>query len=248
MMFTHVFGYIFSLCCSSAAIKLDVFSTRTIYKWSNGDVVNMPVPENAKFSFANEGQVCEAKHVYLVVRHGARNPSASTVGNILEMIEKVVKNKDPNVANFTWLDLWSSRYNDGNMGRLVQEGIDEQIDLGIRFGRRFKSLFQAGTRVKFVSSYQTRATNSSKYFYQGISAETKNNFGGFKNEIDNKLTRFFDKCHNYITHVTGNAIHMAEFTKYKDTPEFRGVAKSIEKRLGLKANLTASMATVYLSM
>ena len=232
MISALLFGILFMPCCS---LKLDVFSTKTLYEWAN--LASTPAVENSYSSFTHGNGVCNAVHVYVVARHGARYPSDGTMEDMPGLFNKIRDYKDP--TKFTGFDNWTSRYEMSKESQLVQEGIDEHVGLGERLATRFLRLFQThGDRVKFISSYKTRASNSSKYFYQGMANITGSNLPVYENNVNNTLTRYYDGCYNYENGVEDNDTHLIEFHKYENTSDFISVREAIETRLGLNASLT----------
>ena len=216
------------------SVQWDVFSTKTLYEWSHD--VTILSRDNAEMLTTHNNELCEASHVNAVIRHGARNPSLKNIIKMNKLQEKLIASKPPDTATF--INTWKNLYDKEKEKELVEKGIKEQFELGRRFARKFFQLLDSGREedLVFISSSKSRAKDSSKYFYGGLSY-IFSKLEKHENEIDDSLLRFYDDCRNYEWFVENNRTNLREFDNFHKTEEYIGVAKSIRRNLSLNTSL-----------
>lgn len=221
---------------SSGVGKWDVFSTKTPYNWAHpDDLLHSFVDHGTDVMFQNES--CNAVHISMVVRHGARYPGPDTTLHIADLQDKLLKFKG--AGKFTELDTWVNPFNTDNANELVAVGQKELYDFGYRTGMRFNALFKSGAQnVQFISSSKTRAIDSSKFFYEGMKQLHKN-IGDHGNEVNDALLRFYDGCENYENDVETNPGYFREVTKFEEDRDFANIKNAVKSRLGLNFTLAS---------
>lgn len=221
--------------CVGEVGRWDVFTTQTAYPWSQ----HVSDPEaNADYKITNGSLECIAATVYMVVRHGARYPTAGTTAKIEELRKTLLSMtngpKYENVSN------WESSYTQQNEALLTKFGENEQLGIGSRTGIRFFSLFlKYGRYTEFVSSIRDRNIKSTEKFYKGLQNVT-NSIASLNNTISKTLMRFFDGCTIYEDQVEDSDEHMKEVIKYRDMDvDFLNVADKLTQQLGLDDKVSA---------
>ena len=226
--------FLFTTFIPVHSIQWDAFSTKTLYEWSHD--VQIPFSDNSEMLTTHNDDLCEAVHVSAIFRHGARNPSLKNIIAMDKLQEKLVDNKTPEIANF--IDTWKNSYDRNKEKELVEKGIKEQFELGRRFARKFFTLIDSGREedLEFISSSKSRAKDSSKYFYGGLSY-TFSKLEKHDNEIEDSLLRFYDDCNNYEQFVENNRTNFKEFDDFHKTEEYIDVVKSLRRNLALNISL-----------
>jgi len=252
-MWRCVLVFLLGACCSGQIeqVAWDTFSTKTLYRWAHSETT----PEiNAEYNEVLNGRLCEAVHVGMVVRHGARYPSDGSMEEISDIHARIKNAKSP--VLYPELDNWQSPYSIALENTLNPEGERELRTLGQRTKRRFSRLFtNYGKWVSFISSNKQRTTASANSFYQGLYNATGDclfggdpcepptgisNYAPFELRFNNSVIRYYDGCERYEKDIEDNPAHMAQFAKYSQTEEFINIAKSIRTKLGLPGNFTLS--------
>ena len=255
-MWRCVLVFLLGACCSGQIeqVAWDTFSTKTLYRWAH----NETTPDiNAEYNEVLNGRLCEAVHVGMVVRHGARYPNNRGMDEIRSIYTRIKNAKSP--ALYPELDNWQSPYRLALENKLNPEGETELRILGQRIKRRFSRLFtNNGKWVSFVSSSKQRTKASANSFYQGLynatgdclfgggdqcnppTGITSSNYAPLELRLNDSVIRYYDSCERYQKDVVDNPAHMVQFAKYSQTEEFINIAKSIRSKLVLPGNFLFS--------
>ena len=222
---------------SSGVGKWDVFSTKTPYNWAHPEILVDPITDQGtNVIFKNE--TCNAVHISMIARHGARYPGSATSKHIAGIRDTFLKSKD--AAKLLELNDWVNPYTEDMANELTTVGQNELYDFGQRTGKRFRALFEAGAHnVQFLSSNKPRTIDSSKFFYKGIKQE-HTNFGAHNNQLDDKLLRFYDECENFDNDIANKPGYFREAIKFEESKDFAAVKEGIKTRLGLNFTFTTS--------
>ncbi|WAQ96753.1 MINP1-like protein [Mya arenaria] len=210
--------------------------------------------ENSGFNEVYNDRLCEAVHMSMLLRHGARYPSDGSVEEINDIHERLKDGKSINV--FPELETWTSPYTEPLASTLNAEGKEEHRLLGQRTALRFRRLFQRnGQYIRFISSDKQRTRASANSFYGGLYNATGDclygnqrcapptgiaNIAPTNLTIDDKIIRFYDGCDKYENDIEDNDDYFKEFKKYEKTEEFLNITKSIRAKLGLPSGFALS--------
>ena len=221
---------VFLLFC--AGMRRDIFSTKTAYHWVQDP--DNEVVDNEYMQTEFEGKLCSAVRMEALFRHGARQPGYKDIRKMSELHQKLkltVTSKD-----FPFLNDWENGFPEIEEKNLVDTGEDEQYFLGLRFGKRLKSLFgDTITRVKFVSSSKDRTKESALAFYEGLTEVILHEAqDDLIPEIRDDLLRFHTVCGKFIETVENNRTYLKEYVKFKTSPLLHQVSENVAKRLGME--------------
>ncbi|XP_053393575.1 multiple inositol polyphosphate phosphatase 1-like [Mercenaria mercenaria] len=225
------------ISCIYGITRWDVFSTKTNYKWSHFSSATT----DDGFMFSTGSKTCNAIHVSMVSRHGARWPSDGDMEDIKELHRNIIESKPSTV--YPELDSWIPRYNESDEKQLTTEGKKEQEDLGARLGIRFKTLFNNnGKNVKFVSSSKSRTKDSNEYFHKGLSAGVQSVIE-YTNEVNDGIVRPYDDCDNYEETVESDE-NMKEFNKFSKSSVLVNIIDSVKEKLGISFDVSDDDITI----
>ena len=182
---------------------------------------------------------CSPVHISGVFRHGTRGPGKADVRGMKELAKKF----DGIIGNDQFADLndWSSPFHESRM-MLSPLGASELRQIGSRLAKRYWSLFgkiKDLDDILVISSNKSRCQDSAKAFMEGVLYKIGHGVPGAHTRlgldmnIDNFLMRFWEKCDHFLVHVKNNKTALKEYHYFKDGPEIKGLAKSIEERLQL---------------
>ena len=184
---------------------------------------------------------CWFRHVSAVIRHGARNPGNDDIKNVDNVIDKINKagQDKKNWRNPFQLDQEKS---------LTELGKKEQLELGIRYGKKYFTLFQSpDTKSKnaskdnfiFTSSHKERTKESMEMFKKGLSESTKIDFTDVETKISDNKLRFHKLCPKYRELLKDESLHK-EYNAFLQNKTMTDLVVKITKKLGLEENsLTA---------
>lgn len=213
--------------CERSLPRWDVFSTNTAYNWT---VKPEDSSDDYEYEHTTETEECRAVHVSMMVRHGARYPFEEENEIIKPFIEKIRSfPQSPlyeNVVNWAYDDYLKKEE------QLCSIGAQEQFQIGLRTGKRFKSLFaNKGQYLKFMSSTSSRNIDSSREFFKGLTNSVEDEME-FKNEVNGNLLRLYQRCSNYDA-----LLDNTQTEAYRNSPSFSIVRETLQRRL--KVSLTA---------
>ncbi|XP_053381552.1 uncharacterized protein LOC128545930 [Mercenaria mercenaria] len=146
------------------------YGTKTAYFWT------YPKSEHVKnklMKITMDGRTCNAVHVNLVSRHGARYTSVEDMRSFSALKQKLKHNFTNKTYNF--INNWVSRYPEEKETLISALGQREMAYLGKHFGTELHDLLNGtvstdGTpiSVQFAATRKTRTQESAKYFFRGL--------------------------------------------------------------------------------
>ncbi|KAF4519209.1 hypothetical protein B566_EDAN013503 [Ephemera danica] len=200
------------------------FGTKTAYEFSGGRPISR-----------NEQRIpgCKAMQVWMVGRHGTRNPSKTE----LERFDSIIKLRDEIIRNhvelktsqmcsmdMTNLQNWKLIWKPEDEEQLTQQGREEMRLLAKRLQTRFPDLILQ--RPYTEQAYTFRHTDT---------ALTRSSAEAFAEGLLSAGTPA--RCMAWQTQVDDNTEILAQMDKYLASPELENLASNISIRLGFKYNL-----------
>nr|XP_023025072.1 multiple inositol polyphosphate phosphatase 1 [Leptinotarsa decemlineata] len=197
-----------------------------------------------------EFEGCTPRKIWMMVRHGTRNPKISLIEKIKirlpEIKRLIVENVElPNdfIRNRD-LDLfrkWKNGLDHDDKKKLTHEGEEEMLLLAERMQNRFPQLFDnvySNTSYKFKYTYSQRTQKSAYYFTTGLfgRATAKDVWYPEPSRKD-PILRFYKLCDKWNTEVKKNPSAMQEKLIFLNGPEMADTVRDVNDRLGLREEL-----------
>lgn len=215
------------------------FGTKTAYQFSN---YGRPRKDQQR-AFPE----CKAMQVWMVGRHGTRNPSKTE----LERFDSIIKLRDEIIRNYdelktsklcptdlTNLQNWKLIWKPEDEEQLTQQGREEISLLAKRLRTRFPDLF---FRPYNEQTYTFRHTDtaltrsSAEAFAEGLLPGSAVRLNA--SPENDTLLRSYKGCMAWQTQVDDNTEILAQMDRYLASSELEGLASNISIRLGFKYNL-----------
>ncbi|VEN59243.1 unnamed protein product [Callosobruchus maculatus] len=195
---------------------------------------------------------CEPKKAWMVVRHGTRNPKATTIVGMKERLplikQKILEsNNFPNeyVKNRD-LDLfkkWKPSVDPKDEKKLAHEGEEEMLLLAERMQTRFPHVFDnvySNTTYKFKYTYSQRTQKSAYYFARGLFGKlTAKSVYYPEPSKQDPILRFYKLCEKWNKNIKKNPEALLEKKLFENGSEMKQTVNNINQRLGFKSFLTA---------
>lgn len=242
VFFVSLFFIVRSEQCSSGYPFEHYLGTRTPYRL---------VSNNSLQRIHYEG--CAAQKVWMIVRHGTRNPSTSnieSVNNRLPEIRDLILDSDsvPNeyVKNRD-LDLfrkWKPHLDLRDENKLTHEGEEEMLLLAERMQARFPNVFEnvySNTSYKLKYTFSQRTKKSAYYFAAGLFGKfvAKDVWFPTPSKRD-PILRFYKLCDKWNTEIKATVREKGEHKKFAGSSHMQNVVKKVNERLGLNNELSIS--------
>ncbi|KAK0160827.1 hypothetical protein PV328_008194 [Microctonus aethiopoides] len=191
---------------------------------------------------------CEAKKIWLVIRHGTRYPGkkiASMMNELLNIQANILDNCQRygcplNDIQRRRLAKWKLTFSKHDKMHLHSVGQDELIALGERFQSRFPQLMPekySNDSYKFKFTDRERTEESAKHFAIGL-------FGKYQSrnvwyppaEKKDPVLRFYKACEKWERDVDDNPDAYAEVTKFKNSSTITNMLKDLSDRFHFEFN------------
>lgn len=216
--------------------RQDVFSTNTMLMWLNTEGLHRSNYLDYNFGFAMSTTSCKGINLNMVVRNAAHFPAREIIQEAKALQEKIVAAKDP--AMFAELNNWRIPSLE-SAGTLMLTGMEEIYELGRRIGQGVRhglnKFLDISKSVKFVSSSDSVAIDSSKYFYRGFVSHIDRLPTSFEPELNDTTMRFPESCYNREKQLQNKSAFLKDFLR---EPEFTNITESLQLRLGIQMNFT----------
>lgn len=152
----------------------------------------------------------------MVVRHGARYPSAIQIAKSKDFLADVRQYRsNQNFTKKNLLDEVVFTFGDTVPNDLSDIGRQELKTIAERFKKRYPKLFANETNISVVSSYKDRSIDSARSFLQQILEEADYLSALNRIRIDNRLMRSFDECKQYVEGVKKNSSALNELILFE---------------------------------
>ncbi|XP_045212929.2 multiple inositol polyphosphate phosphatase 1-like [Mercenaria mercenaria] len=213
------------------------FGTKTAYFWTYPESEHV---KNKLMKITMDGRTCNAVHVNLVSRHGARYTSVRDMRSFTALQQKLKHNFTNQTYDF--INNWVNRYPEEKETLISALGEREMAYLGTHFGTELHDLLNGTvstdgtpTSVQFAATRKTRTQESAKYFFRGLTdVLLGQNLTSVKPSIRDNILRFFDNCKRYEQETAD----LSEQAKFESGPIFQKVVTDITERLGTNVSLT----------
>ncbi|XP_041977537.1 multiple inositol polyphosphate phosphatase 1-like [Aricia agestis] len=232
-IFVTLFGTLYANILQTNDIR-NYLSTRTPYRF--------------KYN-TNESQIiypgCEAKKVWMLLRHGTRQPSTKDINNIniklkdlkLEIlsqnIEKVILSKE----QLKIFENWDINLSPEEQKFLTYEGQDEMILTAERMQKRFPKIITeeySNKTYQFRYTAKQRTQQSARYFSLGLFDKKVADEIIFDppKKVDTTL-RFYKHCDKWQKQVKKNPDTYKEQRLFGISQKMNETLESVSQRLGL---------------
>ncbi|KAL1497696.1 hypothetical protein ABEB36_008614 [Hypothenemus hampei] len=207
---------------------------------------------NNSFSNVNfEG--CDPIKIWMIVRHGTRNPSISNIESInarLPKIRDLIINSDSLPNEFIKnrdLDLfkkWKSRLEVDDETKLTVEGEEEMLLLAERMQNRFPTVFDniySNTTYKIKYTFSQRTKKSAYYFAAGLfGKKTAKDVWFPEPSKKDPILRFYKLCDKWKKEIKEPVKDSGEQNKFKESSYMIKVVTEVNKRTGAGNQLSVS--------
>lgn len=213
------------------------YGTKTAYFWAYPE--RNPV-QNRLMKIALGGRACDAVHVNILSRHGARYTSVNDMRSFTTLQQKL-SHTFTNKA-FSFINDWVNKYPEDNAELLTDLGYKEMAYLGKFYGKELKSLLNGTVSpegnllsARFGTTRKTRTQESALWFYKGLTGVlTGQELSNLKPEVRDSVLRFYENCKRYEQETAD----LSEQMKFENGPLFQKVRIDVTRRLGTNASLS----------
>ncbi|KAJ8939141.1 hypothetical protein NQ318_010896 [Aromia moschata] len=199
------------------------------------------------------------KKIWMIVRHGTRNPSASSMEKIKSRLPQIkdlvvkndglpndyIKNRDLDL-----LRTWKMKLDVKDEYKLTHEGEEEMLLLAERMQSRFPQIFDnvySNTSYKFKYTYTQRTQKSAFYFAAGLfGKKTAKSVWFPEPSKKDPILRFYKLCDKWHKEVKYNPKTEEHRRIFEQSPKMFTVVNVVNKRLNLTNHLTTEdVITMY---
>uniref|UniRef100_A0A6P7FWI8 Multiple inositol polyphosphate phosphatase 1 n=1 Tax=Diabrotica virgifera virgifera TaxID=50390 RepID=A0A6P7FWI8_DIAVI len=192
---------------------------------------------------------CTPKKIWMMVRHGTRNPKYSVIEQMLARLPEIrkllvestslpndhVKNRDLDL-----LRKWKLTLDVDDKNKLTHEGEEEMLVLAERMQSRFPELFDevySNTSYKFKYTHSQRTLRSAYFFAAGLFGKATAKDVWFPAPLrKDPILRFYKLCDKWNVEVKKNPAALREVTIFENGPEMAKLVKEVNKNLALEDN------------
>ncbi|KAM3962683.1 multiple inositol polyphosphate phosphatase 1-like [Aphomia sociella] len=227
----HLFIYVVhSKECYWNSCPYVLFGSKTLYDDVRGDIRDVPEIEG-----------CKPMSLWVLARHGARNPSVYDCNNMMD----VMKLKDEilnshaagqgemcaqdidNIRSWKWNDTMNKQFNN-----LINTGFTEVKQLGARIKKKFSHFLEHVDYYVIRPTNKQRTIESAKAFNLGLGHNLSFNITNSL-KIDEVLASY-ETCPRHTRDVFNGPRMPMEMNRYYLTDEFKQLQRNMKKRAGLK--------------
>ncbi|KAF5269596.1 hypothetical protein FQR65_LT05934 [Abscondita terminalis] len=201
--------------------------------------------------FNHEGvNGCIPHKIWMVVRHGTRNPTASFIERMQDRLPEIRdliidNNAEPNDrlrhSDLDAFRKWKVKIQVADEKKLTHEGENEMVLLAERMQSRFPSIFSPiySNTSYFVSTSTQRTKASARSFAVGLfGRQTVKDVWLPKTPKHDPTLRFYKLCSRWQYEVKNNPDSLLERKKFEKTHHMVDVVTSMNKALNLGDELT----------
>ncbi|CAG9767062.1 unnamed protein product [Ceutorhynchus assimilis] len=203
---------------------------------------------------------CTPKKVWMIIRHGTRNPSTSNIETINEKLPKIkslilnsqnlpndfIKNRD--------LDLfkkWKSSLDSEDNNLLAHEGEEEMLLIAERMQSRFPEVFEnvySNTTYKLKFTHSQRTKKSAYYFAAGLFGKqtAKDVWFPEPNKKD-PILRFYKLCNKWEKEIKSSVKDRGEQKTFQETHFIEKVVEEVNEKLGLNELTISDISIMYIT-
>ncbi|XP_012144858.2 multiple inositol polyphosphate phosphatase 1 [Megachile rotundata] len=214
-----------------------LFDTKTAYHFSHGFIKNTTVPN------------CTPKQIWLLIRHGTRNPSGEEIKSMKRNLPRLQDSILENESDLCAKDLENLRawtYDKTLKHRkkyLTEQGEEDLRSLAARFKNYFPQLLHLDSADALANKYKFRSTDtqrtvlSMERFIEGLFGNVTLNSTEVVPTSEDKLLKAYKTCKAW-KNETKNSASNAEMEAFENSQRYDKLINDISKRLGFQHNLT----------
>ncbi|XP_060583904.1 multiple inositol polyphosphate phosphatase 1-like [Ruditapes philippinarum] len=219
------------------------YGIKTAYFWTHP---GKGLVKNRLMQITIGGRTCNAVHVNVVARHGARYTGLKDMRSFT-FLQRKLKNNFSN-QNYNFINDWVNNYPEEKAEQLTALGRREMAYLGKYFGTELFDLLKGTLGVdgtpkflNFTATHKVRTQNSVKFLYSGLAdILVGQNSTNINPKIRDDILRFYDNCKKYEHDIADRS----EILKFENGPKFQKMLGDITKRLGANVSLSIGDAKV----
>lgn len=195
-------------------------------------------------------QDCIPHKLWMVVRHGTRNPSAAFIEKMndrLPEIQNLILNNNPEpTQHLRHSDLyafqkWRTKLRTSDEKKLTHEGEDEMLELAERMQARFPNILRpvysnTSYYFRYTATHRTKA--SATFFAAGLFGRQVVKDVWFPKPIKNDpILRFYKLCPRWQQEVKNNPAALSERKRFEESEHMLNIISSVNKMLNLEDEL-----------
>ncbi|XP_044758615.1 multiple inositol polyphosphate phosphatase 1-like isoform X2 [Coccinella septempunctata] len=192
---------------------------------------------------------CTTKKIWMIVRHGTRNPSHSfieSMNNRLPQIRDLILKHNTissevlHNSDLMAFQKWDAKLHKKDSKKLTHEGQNELINIAERMQSRFPSLLSniySNTSYKFKFTDSQRTKKSAYYFAVGLFGKnTAKSVWYPEPSKKDPILRFYKLCKKWRNDVKLNPESLSHRTAFGASPLMTKIVTEISDRLKLPKN------------
>ncbi|KAL3274093.1 hypothetical protein HHI36_015509 [Cryptolaemus montrouzieri] len=196
-----------------------------------------------------EYQGCKPNKMWMIIRHGTRNPSESFIESMdrrLPKIRDLILKNNPTSSDVLHnsdliaLQHWENKLKKKDQKKLTREGENEMIDIAERMQSRFPMLLSniySNTSYKFKHTDSQRTRKSAYYFSIGLFGKqiAKSVWYPEPSKKD-PILRFYKLCSKWKKDVKENPESLLHRKEFEISPLMIKTIQEVNQRLKLSLN------------
>ncbi|KAK9888116.1 hypothetical protein WA026_000389 [Henosepilachna vigintioctopunctata] len=192
---------------------------------------------------------CTASKLWMIVRHGTRNPSRSFIESMkhrLPTIRDFILKNNPissdvlHNSDLSSFQKWESKLSKKDAKKLTVEGENEMINIAERMQSRFPTLLRnvySNTSFKFKHTDSQRTKKSAYYFAVGLFGKNTAKSVWYPEPLKkDPILRFYKLCTKWRNEVKDNPDSLVHRKEFETSPIMIKIVENVNQRLKLPAN------------
>ncbi|XP_052758193.1 multiple inositol polyphosphate phosphatase 1-like [Galleria mellonella] len=241
LIITNLFLHIaFCKECYWNSCPYVLFGGKTLYDDVRGDIRDI-----------TDLKGCVPTSVWILARHGTRNPSSYDVRHMMETAKlkeeilncyykgrgQMCAEDISNLYNWKWNETMSSEPD-----CLVNKGYNELRQLGNRIKEKFTNLLENVKHYQIRPTNQQRTIESAKAFTQGLKNFTFNITDPVEKDV---ILTPYKYCSKYLKEVWDGTRTQMEMNRYYETEEFKQLQTNMKTRTNLTELSINNIISLY---
>ncbi|CAH0398511.1 unnamed protein product [Chilo suppressalis] len=225
-------------CYWNDGSSYQLFSSKTPYDTVRGDIRDYPVPEN-----------CSAVTVWLLNRHGNRNPGdddTDAMKVIAGLKDEIVDSFNAGKSKLCAQDVddfkrwkWNETM-EVSQSYLTGTGYEELYNIGRRIKERYPHLLKGSQDdFYFRTTNEQRTVTSSMAFVHGLTENSNLSLVVDGPWPRDDVIRPYENCDRYQKEVKYSQESSDQLDAYYKSPEYVAVQNNVQNRLGIPTQLSA---------
>ncbi|KAF5293597.1 hypothetical protein FQA39_LY03082 [Lamprigera yunnana] len=221
------------------------------------DTTTEPTESEEEVTIDDEDEIegCEPQKIWMIVRHGTRNPSAGYIekmkDRLLEVRDLILENniEPSDHLRHSVLDAlrrWKVKLQVADEKKLTHEGENEMLLLAERMQARFPTIFTpiySNTSYYFRSTSTQRTKLSARYFATGLFGRQTVKDVWFPKSVKHDPTlRFYKLCDRWKFEVKNNPNTLQERRRFENSTHMLELLQTLNAALNLDNELSINDA------